>query len=86
MSALLFRLASTIHRNGSSMTRAMPPNTDAMELARPAPITPKGWPVPRPMISTGARIGSTSRSVAITSRKQPSTSNSTLMASRNCPS
>jgi len=34
--------------------------------------------------NTGARIGSTNSSVAITSRKQPSTSRRTLIASRNC--
>ena len=34
--------------------------------------------------SAGARIGSTRSSVAVTSRKQPSTSSSTLIASRNC--
>ena len=34
--------------------------------------------------SAGARIGSTSSKVAVTSRKQPSTSNSPLMISRNC--
>ena len=34
-------------------------------------------------ISAGARIGSTSSNVATTSRKQPSTSSSTLMISRN---
>src|ERR1700741_347222 len=33
---------------------------------------------------TGAKSGSTSNNVAITSRKQPNTSSSTLMASRNC--
>jgi hypothetical protein len=34
--------------------------------------------------SAGARIGNTSSKVAVTSRKQPSTSNSPLMINRNC--
>ena len=31
-----------------------------MELASPAPITPNGWPVPKPITSMGARIAFTS--------------------------
>jgi hypothetical protein len=34
--------------------------------------------------SAGARIGSTSSRVAVTSRKQPSTRSKALIASRNC--
>ncbi len=35
------------------------PNRAATELASPAPATPKGWPVRKPVISIGARMALT---------------------------
>ena len=38
------------------MASSATPTAMASELARPAPATPSGWPVPQPAISTGARM------------------------------